>query len=126
VIAHRLSTIVDADVILVLANGVVTESGTHHSLLSQPNSTYRRMWRLQQALSHGDTKEAPIDVEEGIESDPETTADRKDAIIAAVKEQLQSQTDATNPSPSTPEHVATTPPIEPTPVSPPCTAPPSA
>jgi ABC-type transport system involved in Fe-S cluster assembly fused permease/ATPase subunit len=34
VIAHRLSTIVDADKIIVLNEGVISESGTHQELLS--------------------------------------------------------------------------------------------
>ncbi len=35
VIAHRLSTIRDADLILVLQNGVVTESGSHDELMTK-------------------------------------------------------------------------------------------
>ncbi|WP_208349495.1 ABCB family ABC transporter ATP-binding protein/permease [Pseudaestuariivita rosea] len=45
-IAHRLSTIVDADQIIVLENGVITERGTHDELLSM-NGRYARMWHRQ-------------------------------------------------------------------------------
>lgn len=46
VIAHRLSTIRDADLILVLENGRVIESGNHQSLL-EANGKYREMLDLQ-------------------------------------------------------------------------------
>ncbi len=46
VIAHRLSTVVDADEILVLAEGQVAERGTHASLLAA-DGLYARMWELQ-------------------------------------------------------------------------------
>ncbi|CAH8608801.1 unnamed protein product [Schistosoma margrebowiei] len=49
VIAHRLSTIIDADEILVLRNGRVSERGTHSSLLSQPDSYYRQLWDQQRS-----------------------------------------------------------------------------
>ncbi len=48
VIAHRLSTIVNADKIIVLAEGRVVESGTHRSLLAQAGR-YAEMWNQQQA-----------------------------------------------------------------------------
>ena len=35
VIAHRLSTIKDADLILVMRDGDIVESGTHEALLRQ-------------------------------------------------------------------------------------------
>jgi ATP-binding cassette, subfamily B, heavy metal transporter len=47
VIAHRLSTVMDADQILVLAEGRVTERGTHKQLL-ELKGEYARMWALQQ------------------------------------------------------------------------------
>jgi ATP-binding cassette subfamily B protein len=47
IITHRLSAIKHADLIITLKEGVVVESGTHHSLLSQGN-TYADMFNHQQ------------------------------------------------------------------------------
>ena len=47
-IAHRLSTIADADCILVLEDGVVTERGTHDDLLAL-DGKYAAMWARQTA-----------------------------------------------------------------------------
>jgi len=41
VVAHRLTTIVNADIIYVLDNGQVIESGTHQSLLAQQGKYYQ-------------------------------------------------------------------------------------
>ena len=46
VIAHRLSTIRNADQILVIENGIITEQGTHKELVSLGGS-YARMNRIQ-------------------------------------------------------------------------------
>jgi ATP-binding cassette subfamily B protein len=56
VIAHRLSTVVDAHEIVVLEHGHVVERGSHAQLLAA-NSSYARMWQLQQssAQAPGDT-----------------------------------------------------------------------
>jgi ATP-binding cassette subfamily B protein len=45
-IAHRLSTIVDADTIAVIADGKVTETGSH-SFLLEKDGAYAAQWRVQ-------------------------------------------------------------------------------
>lgn len=47
-IAHRLSTISGADMILVLEDGVIVESGNHEVLLAR-NGRYRDLWDIQAA-----------------------------------------------------------------------------
>lgn len=47
VIAHRLSTIKNADQILVLKDGELTESGTHESLIAKEGGLYRDLKSLQ-------------------------------------------------------------------------------
>ena len=49
VIAHRLSTIVDADLILVIDNGHIVESGTHKMLLEK-GGLYSEIYNSQYAL----------------------------------------------------------------------------
>lgn len=47
VIAHRLSTVIHADEILVLANGVIVERGTHNELRER-NGYYAALWQAQE------------------------------------------------------------------------------
>lgn len=46
VIAHRLSTVKNADIILVMQNGKITESGTHDELMRQ-NGFYAALYNFQ-------------------------------------------------------------------------------
>jgi ATP-binding cassette, subfamily B, bacterial len=47
-ISHRLGTVRDADVIIVLADGVVAEQGTHQELLAA-DAGYAKLFRMQAA-----------------------------------------------------------------------------
>ncbi len=47
VIAHRLSTIQNADVILVIQNGVIVEVGNHDSLINKENGLYKKLNQMQ-------------------------------------------------------------------------------
>jgi ATP-binding cassette subfamily B protein len=46
IIAHRLSTVVDADEIIVLDDGRITERGSHEALVDR-GGTYAEMWNRQ-------------------------------------------------------------------------------
>ncbi|MGN0709870.1 MAG: ABC transporter ATP-binding protein, partial [Anaerovoracaceae bacterium] len=58
VIAHRLSTIRDADLILVLKDGNIIESGTHESLLAK-NGFYADLYNSQFETGDADAEPAP-------------------------------------------------------------------
>ncbi len=48
-IAHRVQSVMDADLILVLEHGRITQMGTHTQLLKQPG-VYRRIYDLQSRI----------------------------------------------------------------------------
>ena len=47
IIAHRLSTIRNADQIIVMDSGNITEIGKHSQLLQNPDSHYSKLWQMQ-------------------------------------------------------------------------------
>ena len=56
-IAHRLSTVIAADVIHVMADGRIVESGTHRDLL-RANGLYAKSWAIQME-AHASRADAP-------------------------------------------------------------------
>ncbi|XP_021279974.1 ABC transporter B family member 2 [Herrania umbratica] len=66
VVAHRLSTIRNADVIAVVQNGTIVETGSHEELISNPYSAYSSLVQLQETAplqhypSQGPTLSRPL------------------------------------------------------------------
>jgi len=46
IISHRITTLSEADVILVMENGRITQAGKHDELVEKPG-LYRRIWEIQ-------------------------------------------------------------------------------
>lgn len=47
IISHRLSTVLSADRIIVMDEGRIKESGTHHELVNKENGIYSRMFKRE-------------------------------------------------------------------------------
>ena len=56
IIAHRISSAQDADHIIVLENGRITQNGNHQQLVNQPG-LYKRIYEIQTAMKEGDINE---------------------------------------------------------------------
>ena len=67
VIAHRLSTVVDADEIVVLDQGRISERGRHAELLEK-NGLYAAMWNRQREADEARRKLAENSDESGLEA----------------------------------------------------------
>ncbi|KAF9983920.1 ATP-binding cassette sub- B member 6, mitochondrial [Modicella reniformis] len=93
VVAHRLSTIRNADLILVLKDGVIIEQGTHAGLVqkgldNEGEGEYYKMWRLQlgesSVASSSTASTAVSDEESGDEK--ESSEDKSDGETPNEKE----------------------------------------
>jgi len=54
-IAHRLSTIVNADIIFVVKNGEIVQSGNHQYLMKQ-NGYYKELYSKQNTVNREEWK----------------------------------------------------------------------
>ncbi len=67
VIAHRIQSVMNADLILVLENGRITQRGTHAQLVSQ-EGLYRKIYDLQARI------ESEVELEVGVRQAAELAA----------------------------------------------------
>ncbi|XP_071708331.1 ABC transporter B family member 15-like [Rutidosis leptorrhynchoides] len=75
VIAHRLSTIRNADVIVVVQDGQVVESGSHDDLIQLENGFYTSLIRLQETKQKDESSNS-------LTNDAHNTSSRKHSIVS--------------------------------------------
>ncbi len=83
IIAHRIQSVMNADLILVLEHGHITQRGAHADLLSQ-DGLYRRIYDLQERIEVEVNKEVgdlPVDQLEMV-SEPEEVAPEPEVVLA--------------------------------------------
>lgn len=73
-VAHRLRTIFDSDLIIVLRDGKVAESGTHHQLINT-GGLYSELWSVQETLFEGEEHHDADRVEHGRKDEDEHDSD---------------------------------------------------
>ena len=68
IIAHRLSTIKNCDLIVVLSEGKIIESGKHDNLMEK-NGTYSKLWNIQSGniVFNEEKNEESLDFDEYVE-----------------------------------------------------------
>ena len=86
-IAHRLSTIKDADVIYVMGDGLVLESGTHDDLL-EADGAYSRLVHAQKLREGAEGSDDAVS--DDLSDDGETEKVAREEIPLARKNTLQS------------------------------------
>lgn len=61
-VSHRITTLMNADVIMVLDDGQISEMGTHSELLQNENGIYRKIYDIQSSLETEltDSQSAPV------------------------------------------------------------------
>ncbi|XP_024959664.1 ABC transporter B family member 15-like [Cynara cardunculus var. scolymus] len=81
VVAHRLTTIRNADVIAVVNNGQVVESGSHNELIQLENGFYTSLVRLQETKPHDEpTNHFPLGPSSAF--DVHNTSSRRHSIVS--------------------------------------------
>jgi len=106
-IAHRLSTIKDADVIYVMGDGLVLESGTHNELLLQSDGAYSRLVQAQKLREvakgsddavGGDSDDGQMEMEKVVRE--EVPLGRKNTLQSLASEILEQRRKAAESSES--------------------------
>lgn len=83
VIAHRLSTIRNADLIAVVQNGQIMETGSHEELIQNEDGLYSSLVRLQQTEKHKGPEEANYANSSSISNtDINNTSSRRLSIVS--------------------------------------------
>ncbi|KAA8530290.1 hypothetical protein F0562_004999 [Nyssa sinensis] len=83
IIAHRLSTIRNADIITVVQNGQVMETGSHDELIRNENGLYTSLVRLQQTEKSKDDIQFPsASISPIANNDSNNTSSRRLAMVS--------------------------------------------
>ena len=87
-VAHRLRTIYDADLIIVLREGRVVETGTHRELMDRPGTLYSELWMAQEMMLEGQDGENGENGSEGSEGRVDVEVEEEIGDVRAGKKEL--------------------------------------